>query len=105
MLTCYGPADECCNVNVSGWEADANTTNVLAFATDTSCDMYPRSTLAVVPDTWTHVAVTVDSAAEEVAFYVDGEARRRKRHREAAPPPATAAGSRSRSGRTLRAQT
>ena len=28
MLTCYGPADDCCNVNLTGWEADANTTNV-----------------------------------------------------------------------------
>jgi hypothetical protein len=74
MLTCYGPADECCDVDVSGWEADAPTTNVLAFATDTSCDVYPHSTLAVVPNTWTHVAVTVDSASEEVAFYVDGVA-------------------------------
>ena len=53
----------------------------LAFATDTSCDVHPRSTLAVVPDTWTHVAVTVDSASEEVAFYVDRR-RRRRRHRK-----------------------
>ena len=74
MLTCYGPADECCDVDVSGWEAGANTTNVLAFATDTTCDVYPHSTLAVALDTWTHIAVTVDSAAEEVAFYVDGVA-------------------------------
>ncbi|MDC1215392.1 hypothetical protein N8152_01035, partial [bacterium] len=35
--------------------------------------MFPRSNATVVLDTWTHVAVTVDSVNQEVAFYDDGK--------------------------------
>ena len=74
MLTCYGPGDECCDVDVSGWEAGANTTNVLAFATDTTCDVYPHSTLAVALDT--SVLQRAQTQASTAAKLVQGIQRR-----------------------------
>ena len=74
VVTCYGPGSGCCDMNTTEWDVNHATQNVLAFATDTTCDLFPRSTTAVAIETWTHVAVSVDSERQHVFFYVDGVA-------------------------------